>query len=333
MLVLNVAVKWLRPSTTIFISICIGLVDCSVIVENSSGYVVATFTDQQITPVPKSGILGRVIQADPETACGPITRPPRKDSNGSFKWIALIRRYNCTMHEKLVNAEEAGYSAVIFYPIDFTDIELNAPIIAVVIITNEAARIFKRNFILDRMSLYLVRITPNGIDDEQNKSIDDFFLALSILIVCCGFTYPLYMFLRQHFPGVFSSIWRRWKMKKLLKILPKTKFKKGDYYDSCSICLEGYSEESELRLLPCHHVFHTQCVDRWLMSNEKCPLCKCVLNKKNVCSFAANERTALIAYHHSSMYNTQNEDQNVQMNSTHTDDSTHHQSENSESPN
>eukprot|EP01084_Bolivina_argentea_P043634 80369_1 len=45
--------------------------------------------------------------------------------------------------------------------------------------------------------------------------------------------------------------------------------------DSCAICLDDFSLNEELRLLPCNHGFHRQCVDPWLTkSSELCPMCK-----------------------------------------------------------
>ncbi|GMH27336.1 hypothetical protein Nepgr_029179 [Nepenthes gracilis] len=42
----------------------------------------------------------------------------------------------------------------------------------------------------------------------------------------------------------------------------------------CCICLEGYVDEDELRELPCSHLFHAECVARWLRINASCPVCK-----------------------------------------------------------
>ncbi|TQD76834.1 hypothetical protein C1H46_037640 [Malus baccata] len=42
----------------------------------------------------------------------------------------------------------------------------------------------------------------------------------------------------------------------------------------CCICLAKYADDDELRELPCLHVFHVECVDKWLKINASCPLCK-----------------------------------------------------------
>ncbi|KAF8050090.1 hypothetical protein N665_2045s0004 [Sinapis alba] len=43
---------------------------------------------------------------------------------------------------------------------------------------------------------------------------------------------------------------------------------------SCCICLARYGDDEEVRELPCLHVFHVDCVDKWLKINATCPLCK-----------------------------------------------------------
>lgn len=43
---------------------------------------------------------------------------------------------------------------------------------------------------------------------------------------------------------------------------------------SCAICMQEYKEGDELRVLPCRHEFHTQCVDKWLPMKKICPLCR-----------------------------------------------------------
>ncbi|PNY05120.1 E3 ubiquitin-protein ligase at4g11680-like protein [Trifolium pratense] len=42
----------------------------------------------------------------------------------------------------------------------------------------------------------------------------------------------------------------------------------------CCICILNYENEDELRELPCSHLFHKECVDKWLKINALCPLCK-----------------------------------------------------------
>ncbi|KAK8491166.1 hypothetical protein V6N11_037930 [Hibiscus sabdariffa] len=42
----------------------------------------------------------------------------------------------------------------------------------------------------------------------------------------------------------------------------------------CCICLAKYSNNDELRELPCSHFMHKDCVDKWLKINASCPLCK-----------------------------------------------------------
>uniref|UniRef100_A0A0A9DGL0 RING-type domain-containing protein n=1 Tax=Arundo donax TaxID=35708 RepID=A0A0A9DGL0_ARUDO len=42
----------------------------------------------------------------------------------------------------------------------------------------------------------------------------------------------------------------------------------------CCVCLARYMDNDDLRMLPCAHFFHKECVDKWLKINALCPLCK-----------------------------------------------------------
>ncbi|XP_064829558.1 RING finger protein 215 isoform X1 [Oncorhynchus masou masou] len=44
--------------------------------------------------------------------------------------------------------------------------------------------------------------------------------------------------------------------------------------DNCAVCLEQFNNNQCLRVLPCLHEFHRDCVDPWLLLQHTCPLCK-----------------------------------------------------------
>ncbi|XP_037944602.1 uncharacterized membrane protein DDB_G0293934-like [Teleopsis dalmanni] len=44
--------------------------------------------------------------------------------------------------------------------------------------------------------------------------------------------------------------------------------------EKCAICLSLFEIENDVRRLPCMHLFHTDCVDQWLITNKHCPICR-----------------------------------------------------------
>lgn len=50
----------------------------------------------------------------------------------------------------------------------------------------------------------------------------------------------------------------------------------------CSICTEDFIQGEEVRVLPCNHKFHPDCVDPWLLNvSGTCPLCRIDLRPKD----------------------------------------------------
>ena len=47
-----------------------------------------------------------------------------------------------------------------------------------------------------------------------------------------------------------------------------------DGASQCVICLSEFVERAEVRRLSCLHLFHTSCVDAWLLHNRVCPVCR-----------------------------------------------------------
>lgn len=49
-----------------------------------------------------------------------------------------------------------------------------------------------------------------------------------------------------------------------------------DETNECYICLENCKERSNLKILPCSHFYHTECIIEWFTKNKTtaCPVCK-----------------------------------------------------------
>ena len=44
---------------------------------------------------------------------------------------------------------------------------------------------------------------------------------------------------------------------------------------TCSICLEDFTENTQLIQLNCDHMYHPDCINGWLQRQPSCPLCRC----------------------------------------------------------
>ena len=68
----------------------------------------------------------------------------------------------------------------------------------------------------------------------------------------------------------------------VIQSLPMFVFKQRDAEDGaastiieCAVCLSVLEKEEIARLLPnCKHIFHAECIDKWLSSHSTCPICR-----------------------------------------------------------
>ena len=50
----------------------------------------------------------------------------------------------------------------------------------------------------------------------------------------------------------------------------------------CVICLMDFENGQKISSLPCCHAFHTECLDKWINRNRKCPICKFEVTLRNL---------------------------------------------------
>lgn len=222
-------------------------------------------------PLPLGGLKGYIIPAQPENACTPIKPPP---SNATL-FIALIRRFECNFDIKVLHAQQSGYDAAIVYNVD-SDVllsmawndehirnEINIPSIFTGASSGKS--------LLEKFTYYdsaYVLLFPDYPFNLGYYFIPFIIVVVIIIIVMCTVM-------------IVRCVQHRKKLRKnrltkdQLKKIPIHKYKKGDEYDVCAICLEEYEEGDKLRVLPCSHAYHCGCIDPWLTKTKRsCPICK-----------------------------------------------------------
>lgn len=61
--------------------------------------------------------------------------------------------------------------------------------------------------------------------------------------------------------------------------------------DACSICINQLEPDDLVRILPCEHIFHSECIYDWMCKSLSCPLCR-----KNIIDGYTPEHEIYILY-------------------------------------
>ena len=69
------------------------------------------------------------------------------------------------------------------------------------------------------------------------------------------------------------------KKKQFILELDEFQFKHLEKYsalkeEKCPICLQKYKGADMIKKFPCKHIFHKNCIFKWLDKSNACPLCK-----------------------------------------------------------
>ncbi|XP_062306489.1 E3 ubiquitin-protein ligase RNF13 [Osmerus eperlanus] len=224
--------------------------------------------------LPSDGLKGFLVGARPENACEPIDPPPLRD-NLTSAFIVLIKRFDCNFDVKVLNAQKAGYKAAIVHNVDSDDLismgsndldVLKQIDIPSVFVSEETAVSLKEDYIYDKGGH--VVLMP-----DFSLPLEYYLIPFLIIVGICLILIVVFMitkFVQDRHRARRSRL-----RKDQLKKLPIHKYKKGDSYDVCAICLDEYEEGDKLRVLPCSHAYHSKCVDPWLTKTKKtCPVCK-----------------------------------------------------------
>ncbi|KAK2869343.1 hypothetical protein Q7C36_001214 [Tachysurus vachellii] len=224
--------------------------------------------------LPSQGLKGFLISARPENGCVPIDPPPTRE-NSSSGYIVLIKRYHCNFDIKVLNAQRAGYMAAIVHNVDSEELvnmgsddlevvkQINIPS---VFVGEKASKSLTEEYSYERGGYVILM-------PDFSLPLEYYLIPFLIIVGICLILIVVFMITK--FVQDRQRARRSRLRKDQLKKLPIHKYKKGDAYDVCAICLEEYEEGEKLRVLPCSHAYHCKCVDPWLTKTKRtCPVCK-----------------------------------------------------------
>ncbi|KAJ8008542.1 hypothetical protein DPEC_G00105960 [Dallia pectoralis] len=229
------------------------------------------------------GVLVLPSLAQDRQACDPGTRfiVPVQGS----AWIALIAKGNCTYKDKIRHAASQNASAVVIF--SNTNDTISMPhsglndVVAIMIPEpkgREVVALLERNI---TVTMHITIGTRNLQKYVSRTSVVFVSISFIILMIISLAWLVFYYIQRFRYANARDRTQRRLgdAAKKAISKLQVRTVRRGDQetdsdFDNCAVCIEGYKPNDTVRILPCRHLFHKNCVDPWLLDHRTCPMCK-----------------------------------------------------------
>lgn len=242
------------------------------------------------------GVSGELQLADPLEACEPL----KNNLSAGKPYVLLIQRSpptkKCGFAEKVERAADAGAVAAVVYD-DVQERSLlimsgarlgYEPRIPSVFVSLNTGEIVASFLQAHPPGALRARLTPDSNEGPWSSMLASGFIALVALSVVLA----TFFFVRQHrLRRLNGFAHAEVPARPPPSVLPVSAVKglptalheadpeaDGEAKASCVICLDEFQDQEVLRVLPCQHRFHLDCIDPWLTERQPfCPLCKRVL--------------------------------------------------------
>jgi len=238
----------------------------------------------------KYEVSGYLLIAEPIGFCSP---------NPSFdprNQILLILRGNCTFFTKALYAQQLGARAVIIANLltdeasdDFIRMGISSGVDGS-LITIPVVSITSSSFTMLYTQLrYTQANSTTEIMAELNPIGEVYFSptwtysAITTALIALMALPLMWVMIVTYF--TIRKCCRDWHNRvartQRARILPLARYSRGGgrrnriHNERCPICLDDFEEGLNIKVLPCKHGFHSQCIDPWLNDrSDLCPICK-----------------------------------------------------------
>lgn len=222
------------------------------------------------------------------TGCNPEMSWSHGISPHNIPWIALVRRGVCTFEEKIKNAYAYKALGVIVYN---DESSMNLEKMKIIDKERNITAVFTHKWIGEEMARVVDegnRVWISIIEGQHTfKSLANInktsvlFVSISFIVLMIISLVWLIFYYVQRFRYLQSKDQHSRHLcnvaKRIIGKIPtksgKNEDKDGEN-DCCPICIEPYKATDCIRILPCKHEFHKNCIDPWLLEHRTCPMCK-----------------------------------------------------------
>jgi len=221
-----------------------------------------------------------LIATEPENGCNGVENGAELEGK-----IVIVKRGECPFFEKALNVDFYNGKGLVVGNDDGDELVLMLPIGTRDDINIPCVFISESNYELAIKTLSQTNSVMATFSAREEYPINFLWRPSQGLTKVI-----IYMLLSFPFAWAVLMLWRacsripkRRTVKNKVRVIPEVIFNTEKFEangikltnDSCPICLAEFEEKTRIKLLPCDHGFHQECIEPWIKQHsDSCPLCR-----------------------------------------------------------